>query len=357
MKSLRGLSPHLALAGIVALQLSCGDSSGPGASAASIEAVSSTNIGGAPGAQVSEPPSVLVKDENGNPVSGVPVTFTVTSGGGSVTGNHPTSNASGIATVGSWTLGATSGTNTLVATASNHSVTFTANGADPCEALPNHVVGSTTNGELSPSDCKFDDGSIVDFYQVTVASAGTYIFTQTASTFDSFLLLYLSSGTIAGVDPLPSQVDSHLTVLMPAGSFIVGANSFEPNKTGAYSLSSTASSVHITNCELPFVLRGVSSAQSLQATDCNINGILGDQYVIYLQANQALTVSMSSAAVDSYLEIHPGNSNVILASNDDIDGTTKDARMVFTPAQEGFYIFAARTTVAGASGAYTLSVE
>jgi len=357
MKSLRGLSPHLALAGIVALQLSCGDSSGPGASAASIEAVSSTSIGGAPGAQVSELPSVLVKDENGNPVSGVPVTFTVTGGGGSVTGNHPTSNASGIATVGSWTLGATSGTNTLVATASNHSVTFTANGADPCDALPNHVVGSTTNGQLSLSDCRFDDGSLVDFYQVTVASAGTYIFTQTASTYDSFLLLYLSSGTLAGVDPLPSQVDSHLTVLMPAGSFIVGANSFEPNKTGAYSLSSTASSVHITNCELPFVLRGVSSEQSLQTTDCNINGILGDQYAIYLQANQALTVSMSSAAVDSYLEIHPGNSNVILASNDDIDGTTKDARLVFTPVQEGFYIFAARTNVAGASGAYTLSVQ
>jgi len=357
MKSLRELSPQLAFAGIVALQLSCGDSSGPAPSAATIEAVSSTTIGAPPGGQVAELPSVLVKDANGNPVSGVPVTFTVTGGGGSVTGNHPTSGASGIATVGSWTLGTTAGTNTLVATTGSLSVTFTANGADPCATLQNHDVGSTTNGQLSASDCRFDDGSLVDFYQVTVSSAGTYIFTQTASTFDSFLLLYLSSGTVAGVDPLPSQVDSHLTVLMPAGSFIVGANSYEANKTGPYSLSSTASSVHITNCELPFVLRGVSSAQSLQATDCNINGILGDQYVIYLQANQALTVSMSSAAVDSYLEIHPGNSNVILASNDDIDGTTKDARLVFTPAQEGFYIFAARTTVAGSSGAYTLSVQ
>lgn len=359
MKSLRDLSPQLALAGFVAFQLSCGDSSGPGASAASIEAVSSTTIGAAPGAQVAELPSVIVKDGNGNPVSGVPVTFTVTGGGGSVTGNHPTSDASGIATVGSWTLGTTAGTNTLVATANNHSVTFTANGADPCVTLQNHAVGSTTNGQLSASDCQFDDGSLVDFYQVTIPTAGTYIFTQTSGVFDSFLLLFMANGAIAGVndDANGSTFDSQLTALLPAGSFVVGANSFEPNKTGAYNLTSAATTNHITNCENVFVLRGVTSAQSLQSTDCAIGGIFGDQYFIYVQANQALTVSMSSTAVDSYLEIHLPNSTAILASNDDVDGTTKDARLVYTAPQTGFYVIAARTTVAGAVGAYTFSVE
>jgi len=38
------------------------------------------------GTAVAIPPSVLVTDTYGNPVSGVPVTFAVTSGGGSVTG-------------------------------------------------------------------------------------------------------------------------------------------------------------------------------------------------------------------------------------------------------------------------------
>jgi hypothetical protein len=61
----------------------------------------------------------------------VSVTFAVASGGGSITGGSTTTNASGIATVGSWTLGTTAGPNTLTATATGLSgspVTFTATG-------------------------------------------------------------------------------------------------------------------------------------------------------------------------------------------------------------------------------------
>ena len=73
------------------------------------------------GTAVSTPPSVIVEDTNDNPVSGVSVTFAVASGGGSVTGLTATTDAAGIATVGSWTLGATAGANTL--TASSDSLT------------------------------------------------------------------------------------------------------------------------------------------------------------------------------------------------------------------------------------------
>jgi len=77
-------------------------------------------------------PSVKVTDAHNNPVSGVSVTFAVGSGGGSVSGGSATTNASGIATVGSWTLGGTAGSNTLTATSDSLSgspVTFHATGA------------------------------------------------------------------------------------------------------------------------------------------------------------------------------------------------------------------------------------
>ncbi len=50
-------------------------------------------------------PSVRVTDVDGNGVAGVPITYVVSQGGGSITGASTTSNAAGIATVGSWTLG------------------------------------------------------------------------------------------------------------------------------------------------------------------------------------------------------------------------------------------------------------
>lgn len=74
-------------------------------------------------------PAVVVRDAYGNGVPGVGVTFTVSSGGGSVTGGNATTNSAGIAAVGSWVLGPTAGTNTLTASSSGiNDVTFTATG-------------------------------------------------------------------------------------------------------------------------------------------------------------------------------------------------------------------------------------
>jgi predicted Fe-Mo cluster-binding NifX family protein len=81
------------------------------------------------GTSVATAPSVLVTDTNNNPVSGVAVTFAVYSGGGSVSGGSATTNAFGIATVGSWSLGTTPGANSLRATSAGLTgspVTFSA---------------------------------------------------------------------------------------------------------------------------------------------------------------------------------------------------------------------------------------
>lgn len=63
-------------------------------------------------------PSVVVRDAHGNPVPGVPVTFAVTAGGGSISGGATTTNAIGVASLGAWTLGTVAGSNALSATVS-----------------------------------------------------------------------------------------------------------------------------------------------------------------------------------------------------------------------------------------------
>ncbi len=62
-------------------------------------------------------PAVIVRDGSNNPVAGITVTFAVGSGGGSISGAVQTTDASGIARIGGWTVGATAGTNTLTASA------------------------------------------------------------------------------------------------------------------------------------------------------------------------------------------------------------------------------------------------
>src|SRR5256886_404512 len=93
------------------------------------------------------PPAVIVKDQFGNPVAGAAVTFAPASGQGSITGAAQTTNASGIATVGSWTLGKPAGVNTLTATSTGLNgspVTFNATGTP---GAPTSIAVSARNNQ------------------------------------------------------------------------------------------------------------------------------------------------------------------------------------------------------------------
>ena len=125
------------------------------------------------GTPVSIAPSVIVKDASDIPVSGVSVTFAVATGGGSGTGLSATTNGSGIATVGSWTLGTTAGSNTLTATTGSLTpVTFNATG----------TAGTATKYLVSLSDYNPVAGTAVtisaqlaDVYSNAVSTANKVV--------------------------------------------------------------------------------------------------------------------------------------------------------------------------------------
>lgn len=97
---------------------------------------------------VTPAPSVLIVDTFGNPVPGTTVTFSASSGGGSVTGATAVTNANGIAQVGTWTLGPTVGSNTLTAQAAGGaSLVFTAQALTSAPLLTS-VTPTTQSGYL-----------------------------------------------------------------------------------------------------------------------------------------------------------------------------------------------------------------
>ncbi len=85
------------------------------------------------GAALATAPTFQVLAENGRPIKGVPVTVTVTSGGGTIA-NAPVKTRSGETSIGVWTLGPTAGPQTVrVSVEALPSVTFTVN-ATPAAA-------------------------------------------------------------------------------------------------------------------------------------------------------------------------------------------------------------------------------
>ena len=95
--------------------------------AAGMAATSSQLQNAVSGSVVSEPPGVRVVDDDGNPVPGATVAFSVVSGGGHVAAPAPVTDANGSASAGAWTLGA--GLNLLRAVSGTDTVFFRAGGA------------------------------------------------------------------------------------------------------------------------------------------------------------------------------------------------------------------------------------
>ncbi|HEU0012322.1 MAG TPA: dockerin type I domain-containing protein [Longimicrobium sp.] len=178
------------------------------------------------GSAVATAPAVLVTDGFGNPVSGVAVTFAVASGGGSVTGGSATTNASGIATVGSWTLGATAGANSLTASAAGlDDVTFTATGTPGAvhhfdvEAAGGGDIGGQTAGESFAIRLRAEDAN----GNTVTSFTGTADVTSTGT---------LSAGGGATAAFTAGVLSSHAVTVTSAGSATITATRTGGTETG-----------------------------------------------------------------------------------------------------------------------------
>ena len=322
------------------------------------------------------PPSVIVKDQRSNPMAGVVVTFTVTSGGGVVTDGSVATSPDGTARVGSWTLGTTPGLNTLMASVNGlPSVTFGAVGylPPPPACVPggsSHDFGTTTNGDLGGADC-LSDGVFTDYLPTTLSEDGAYFF-KLSATFDAYLYLGTAiffndfeRGLIAyNDDESNATTNSAIKALLPAGKYVLGVSSANFYATGSYSLSSSPASADVTACEEVHIMRGVTSIQTIQATDCERghDPHYADEFRIFVATGSpVLTIDMSSTAVDSFLELfridYSGARTLVFVNDNMNTSGTKDASISFAPGPATSYVIVASTAVPGQTGGYTLAVH
>jgi hypothetical protein len=324
----------------------------------SIAAVSATNQTDTVSLPVAAPPSVIVRDQNNNPLAGVSVAFAVTAGGGNVTPSNQITDAGGTATVSSWVLGPISGVNTLTATVAGlPPVVFTATAVDPCDPLDINV-GAVVNGALAAGNCQLDTQEFVHFYRFTLAETKGIRIRQNSTQFDSYVLLLNSSLVVVGEndDADTNVLNSDLYAVLKPGTYYIGATSFDVGETGSYELRLEEVSASATDCTPYFIVRAMSTAQSLSLTDCDDSGFRSDFFIVRLQAGQQVTIDMTSGAVDAFLFLFDAGFNIV-ASNDDRTAGTTDARIVYTPTQDGYFIIGATSAVAGQTGNYVLTID
>ncbi len=186
-------------------------------------------------------PAVLLTDAAGHPLPGVAVSFAVASGGGSVTGASPLTDAGGIATLGGWTLGLPPGPNTLTVTrAGVPPLTLHATGLDfqvqalsggagsSCALDPDGKAfcwGSNTSGQAG-------NGATVDL-RVPTAVSGALLFTVSSAGAGHSCGLLANGDAYCWGDNSGGQLGDGTLVSHHVPTPVVGGLKFSAINTGA----------------------------------------------------------------------------------------------------------------------------
>jgi len=199
---------------------------------ATIAANAGNNQTATAGTAVAVPPSVIVKDALGNPVPGVAITFAVTGGGGSITGPNQTTGTNGIATVGSWILGSTPGTNTLIGTATaggvtGNPVTFMATGTPGAGGQVLTWVGNDPGGPSWSTAANWSPALVPNSNDTLVIGATTHSPVLSARSTAALIRmsgdsLTLNGHTLAVGDSLTVGGSATVVMKLAADSLVVG---------------------------------------------------------------------------------------------------------------------------------------
>lgn len=242
------LAASLCAAALLVLLPSCGgDSTGPTPSQpvpGSLTLVGGDAQSGVVGAALAQPLVVTVKDTDGAVLSGQAVTWSVTSGGGSVSSASTTSGSDGSASV-TWTLGGSVGAQTVTATVSSFTVTFTATAAAGAQATV--VVTPATE--------------MLEALGATVQ--------LTAEVKDAFGNTTGGTVTWASSDEAVITVDAQgLATAVANGTADVTATSEDLSGTAALTVTQAVASVVVTP-ENPTASKGGTTQLSAEAKDAN----------------------------------------------------------------------------------------
>jgi hypothetical protein len=165
-------------------------------------------------------------------------------------------------------------------------------GSNACETALPIAVGESRNGELLAEDCTLDDGSFSDRWALTLSAPTTVRLDLASDVFDPYLLVTNAGGDIVASDDDAGDDDNaRVEVALPAGTFIVWANTFAAGQTGAYSISASTAAPGALNLRID----GAYITQGVQRFAGTVPLVAGRRAVarVFGRANVANTASAS----------------------------------------------------------------
>jgi len=350
--------------GAITLAGACGgDSTGP--SATSVTGIAGDGQAAITGEQLAFPLSFIVLGSSGQPVQGVTVSWTVTPAGGATFAPvNSTTDAQGTAAT-TVTLGAVVGDLVILGNVPGlQPVVFHAQAVSACTYIAPYTLGAAVNGTLATTDCN-RSGFLYDYYQLDLPSGQHSLrIGMASSVIDAWVDLFRSGNLqdpIGFDDDIQSGVitDSQLDIILTGGSYVIGANSFDPGEVGPYTMSAATRPATFTGCQLVWLVRGVTVTDAIAPDDC-VETTVGTDYfdpvALFAEGGTVLSIAQRSTAFNTKLEVYTGAGVLQVENDDSLPGSNTNSFVSFTVPATGPYVVLIGSSGLGETGAYTIEV-
>lgn len=232
-------------------------------------------------------------------------------------------------------------------------------GAPACSTYPLTFSGIMAY-TLGFSGCFDASSNPYDFYQGVLGAPGWLRIDLTSSAFAPTVNVNFGNGNkYAGGFHLNATGTGGGVFLLPAGTIAMTLNSYI-GTPGPYQMGVHGVPTESEACgSLVYVALGVSASRALSSTDCNgtsRGAMYFDPTILWLDAGQTVTITMSSSAFDTYLDLRDYSTDVQQAFDDDGGGGT-NSRIVYTAPASGFRKIYFTSYLANTQGAYTISIQ
>ena len=308
-----------------------------------LSAASSTSMTGAVGEPVTDAPSVFVRDDHGQPLAGVTITFTVVSGGGTLTGFQARSDASGTARLGEWTLGTKAGLQTVAASSGKSSeVLFHATALPGAAYALRKLAGDVQVDLIGATLAIRPRVRVTDVYGNGLPGINVaFVVEEGGGALTSDLAL---------TDP-DGVAEAGSWILGSPGSqrMVARAGAISSDPFTATALAPPQSCASITSLRI-----GIVSQSGLTSSSCRrVDGRGQDMFAFTITAAGVYSFAMESMAFDTELELRSWDMRDV-ASNDDRGFMVSNSgfKAILRP---GMYVLLATSSRVPATGQYSVS--
>jgi len=242
-------------------------------------------------------PTVQVNDEFGNGVSGVSVSFTITSGGGRLEYDTGVTDGSGAASPGMWTVGQRGPQSLVASAASIGSTTFVATaigGNGQCELPDLLPQNAEIRPSLTQSSCVSVTGEYFSWYSIDVTESRPWNYLMRSTQFDPFLELRdINGNTVASSRKHEGAPDALMQAMVPPGRYTLVTTTSKPGVLGAYGVKHFNAPSQANGCDGMYVMKGTAIATVLIPGICHpVDQQHSAIYRIYLTEGASMQVKL-----------------------------------------------------------------